>query len=594
MSVSFRPSQSKTFDAVIIGGGGSGLRASLQMAKSGYNVAVISKVFPTRSHTVAAQGGINAALGNTDGEDDWRWHAYDTIMGSDFLGDQDAIEYMCKHAPATIYELEHMGLPFSRNEDGKIYQRAFGGQSRHYGKELVHRTCCAADRTGHAMLHTLYQKNIEAKTHFYSEWYAIDLVKGQDGSIAGVIVMSIETGEVVLLHTRAVVLATGGAGRIYKSTTNAYTNTGDGLGLAARVGLPLQDMEMWQFHPTGIAGVGQLITEGTRGEGGYLINKDGERYMERYSPIKKDLDCRDVVSRSSITEIKEGRGCGPRGDYVLLKLDHLGEKILNERLPGISEMAKIYAGVDPAKEPIPVVPTCHYMMGGIPTNPHGQVITVDAQGQDQVMPGLYAVGECACVSVHGANRLGANSLLDIVVFGRAAGIHLEDQLREGAGFSAISDDDVDEAMQRYVRWENSESGESVASIRQELQQVMQDDFGVFREGSQMKSGWEKLKDLSGRLAHAHLADKSHAFNTARVEALELDNLMAVALASAWGANHRTESRGAHSRVDFKDRDDANWHKHVAYFMDGRHVDRPINMSPKELDPVPLQSRHEED
>ena len=582
--------QKRQYDAVIVGGGGAGLRASLQLAKSGLNVAVVSKVFPTRSHTVAAQGGINAALGNTDSVDDWRWHMYDTVLGSDFLGDQDAIEYMCKHAPATIYELEHMGLPFSRNKDGKIYQRAFGGQSMEYGKRLVHRTCCAADRTGHAMLHTLYQKNIEAKTHFYSEWYAIDLVKAASGVVAGVVVMNIATGEVVFLYSKAVVLATGGAGRIFKSSTNAYTNTGDGLGLASRAGLPLQDMEMWQFHPTGIAGVGQLITEGTRGEGGYLINKDGERYMERYSPALKDLACRDVVSRASMTEIREGRGCGPKGDHVLLKLDHLGEKVLQERLPGITEMAKVYAGVDPAKDPIPVIPTCHYMMGGIPTNPYGEVITVNANGEDELVPGLYAAGECACVSVHGANRLGANSLLDIVVFGRAAGIHLEEKLKAGVEQVPVAQDDIDQAMRRYMRWEESSDGESVAVIRSELQQVMQDDFGVFRDGEHMASGFKKIEALAERLASAHLSDKSSRFNTARVEALELDNLMAVAQASAWGANHRAESRGAHSRVDYPDRNDDQWLKHMVYFSDGRSAERPINMSPKEVDAIPLKER----
>ena len=407
-----------TFDAVIVGGGGAGLRSALELSQSGLNIAVISKVFPTRSHTVSAQGGINAALGNIE-PDDWRWHMYDTVVGSDFLGDQDAIEYMCKNAPQSIYELEHMGLPFSRLDNGKIYQRAFGGATREYGKEQAHRTCAAADRTGHAMLHTLYQKNIQAKTHFFNEWFAIDLVETSNG-IAGVTAICIETGEVVFLQARATILATGGAGRIFASTTNAHINTGDGFGMVLRAGYPLQDMEFWQFHPTGIYGSGSLISESVRGEGGYLINKNGERFMERYAPHLKDLSCRDIVARSSAIEIREGRGAGPKGDYVLLKADHLGEEIIKSRLPGIRELAITFAGVDPAKAPIPVVPTCHYLMGGIPTNYHGQVLTQNAKGEDEVIQGLYAAGECACVSVHGANRLGANSLLDLVVFGRAA------------------------------------------------------------------------------------------------------------------------------------------------------------------------------
>ena len=406
-----------TFDAVIIGGGGAGLRAALELSQSGLNVAVLSKVFPTRSHTVSAQGGINAALGNIE-PDDWRWHMYDTVVGSDFLGDQDAIEYMCKNAPESIYELEHMGLPFSRLDNGKIYQRAFGGATREYGKEQAHRTCCAADRTGHAMLHTLYQKNLQANAKFFNEWFALDLVTTPDG-IAGTTAISIATGEVVFFHAKATILATGGAGRIFQSTTNAHINTGDGMGMVMRAGLPLQDMEFWQFHPTGIYGSGSLISESVRGEGGYLVNKDGERYMERYAPHLKDLSCRDIVSRSSAIEIREGRGCGPNGDYVLLKADHLGADLIKSRLPGIRELAMTFAGVDPIKDAIPVIPTCHYLMGGIPTNYHGQVLTQTKTGEDKIVKGLYAAGECACVSVHGANRLGANSLLDLVVFGRA-------------------------------------------------------------------------------------------------------------------------------------------------------------------------------
>jgi succinate dehydrogenase / fumarate reductase flavoprotein subunit len=577
-----------TFDAVIVGGGGAGLRASLELAQSGLSVAVISKVFPTRSHTVSAQGGINAALGNTDGSDDWRWHMYDTVMGSDFLGDQDAIEYMCREAPQTIYELEHMGLPFSRLDDGKIYQRAFGGQTRNYGKEIVHRTCCAADRTGHAMLHTLYQYNVKHKAKFFNEWFAVDLVKTKDG-IAGVIAMSIETGELVFLKSRATILATGGAGRIFQSTTNAHINTGDGFGMALRAGLPLQDMEFWQFHPTGIYGAGVLITEGSRGEGGYLINKDGERYMERYAPHLKDLSCRDVVARSSTIEIREGRGVGPKADHVLLKLDHLGEDVINKRLPGIRELSITFAGVDPLKDPIPVIPTCHYLMGGIPTNIHAQVLTTE-KGQDKVVQGLYAAGECACVSVHGANRLGANSLLDIVVFGRAAGLHVQQSIREGLAFLEPTQTEIEESLQRYNRWENNQKGESIEEIRSSLQKIMQDDFGVFRTADNMKEGFKKLEQLQERLKSAAIKDKSKCFNTARVEALELDNLMETAISTAYLANARTESRGAHARYDYPDRDDKNWLKHSVYFSDGRIEFRPINMKPQEVKPIQLKER----
>jgi succinate dehydrogenase / fumarate reductase flavoprotein subunit len=581
-----------TFDAVIVGGGGAGLRAAIELAQSGLQVAVISKVFPTRSHTVSAQGGINAALGNTDGSDDWRWHMYDTVMGSDFLGDQDAIEYMCKNAPQSIYELEHMGLPFSRLDDGKIYQRAFGGQTRDFGGELVHRTCCAADRTGHAMLHTMYQKNIEAKTKFFNEWFAIDLVKTANG-IAGVIAICIETGEVVFLKSRATILATGGAGRIFQSTTNAFINTGDGFGMALRAGLPLQDMEFWQFHPTGIAGAGILITEGTRGEGGYLINKDGERFMERYAPHLKDLSCRDVVARSITIEIREGRGCGPKGDYVLLKVDHLGEEVINKRLPGIRDLAKTFAGVDPIKDPIPVIPTCHYLMGGIPTNVHGQVLTINNKGQDQIVEGLYAAGECACVSVHGANRLGANSLLDLVVFGRAAGLHVQQSVREGlSAFHEPSTADMDAALVRLNRWNTNNKGESIEPIRAALQKVMQEDFGVFRTAENMQGGFKKLQELQERLQYAVIKDKSDCFNTTRVEALELDNLMATALATAYLANERRESRGAHARYDYPERDDKNWLKHSLYFSDGKIAFRPINMKPLEVAPIKLQAREQ--
>lgn len=578
------------FDAIIVGGGGAGLRAALQLASGGRKVAVVSKVFPTRSHTVAAQGGMNAALGNTDGSDDWRWHMFDTVAGSDYLGDQDAIELMCEQAPQAVLELEHWGMPFTRNDDGKIYQRAFGGQTREYGKSLVHRTCAAADRTGHALLHTLFQQNVANQTHFLNEWFALDLVKTADGSIAGVTALCIETGELHFLAAKITVLATGGAGRIYRSTTNAYTCTGDGLGMVARAGLPLQDMEMWQFHPTGIAGVGVLITEGSRGEGGYLVNKDGERYMERYSPNKKDLDCRDVVSRSSMIEIREGRGCGPEGDHVLLKLDHLGADILKERLPGISELAMTFCNVDVNKAPIPVVPTAHYMMGGIPTNKYGQVLTVDKKGKDQIVPGLYAAGECACVSVHGANRLGANSLLDIVVFGRSVGMHMVDALGQGVGQANVSDDDIDAAVYRMHAWDKASGSESVADVRAEMQKVMQEDFGVFRDGDSMKRGLKRLEGVRERLQDVQLQDTSKTFNTARLEALELDNLFMNAWLTALSAEARTESRGAHARVDFPKRDDKNWHKHLLYFADGTQATREVNMQPEKVDPFPLEER----
>lgn len=581
-----------TFDAVIVGGGGAGLRAAIELSNSGLNVAVISKVFPTRSHTVSAQGGINAALGNIE-PDDWKWHMYDTVVGSDFLGDQDAIEYMCKNAPQSIYELEHMGLPFSRLEDGKIFQRAFGGATREYGKEQAHRTCYAADRTGHAMLHTLYQKNLQAKARFFTEWFALDLVTSNKG-VAGLTALCIETGETVFIQARATIFATGGAGRIFQSTTNAHINTGDGFGMALRAGLPLQDMEFWQFHPTGIYGSGSLISESVRGEGGYLLNKNGERYMERYAPHLKDLSCRDIVSRASAIEIREGRGCGPKGDYMLLKTDHLGPDLIKQRLPGIRELAITFAGVDPIKDPIPVVPTCHYIMGGIPTNYHGQVITQDAKGDDQIVQGLYAVGECACVSVHGSNRLGANSLLDLVVFGRAAGLHVKEAVQQGLHYVEAKEADVERALSCYYRWEGNTGGESVADIREELQKIMQDDFGVFRTAEFMQKGFVKLKELKARLEAATLKDKSKPFNTARIEALELDNLMETALATAYSADIRTESRGAHARYDYPERDDKHWLKHTLYFPDGRISFRAVNMQPEDIEPIPLTTREEND
>ena len=582
-----------SFDAVIIGAGGAGMRAALQLANSGLKVALLSKVFPTRSHTVSAQGGITSALGNAD-EDDWRWHMYDTVKGADYIGDQDCIEYLCKTGPEAVYELEHMGLPFSRMDNGKIYQRQFGGQSKNFGGEQAARTCAAADRTGHALLHTLYQQNIKAKTHIFSEWFALDFVKDANGRIAGLTAFCIETGEVVFFQSRVCILATGGAGRIYQSTTNAHINTGDGFGMALRAGIPLQDMEMWQFHPTGIAGAGTLVTEGSRGEGGYLINRDGERFMERYAPHAKDLASRDVVARSMALEMRAGKGFAPGGaDYVKLKLDHLGADLIKSRLPGIRELSITFAGVDPIIEPIPVVPTCHYSMGGVPTNIHGQVMT-KVNGQETIVDGLYAVGECACVSVHGANRLGGNSLLDLVVFGRAAGLHVETLWQSNAlpDLSYVAEDDVVASLARYQRWDASVAGgESPAQIRDEMQRVMQEDFGVFRTGEVMEQGLERLNILKSRLENASLLDKSHVFNTERVTALELDNLMATAYATAQSALARTESRGAHSREDFPARDDENWIKHTLYFSEGHAIDyRPVNKSPKFIEPFEPKER----
>ncbi len=577
--------RSLTFDAIIIGGGGSGLRAALELAKSGKKTAVLSKVFPTRSHTVSAQGGITCAIASDDPNDDWRWHMYDTVKGGDYIADQDAAEYMCSEGPKAVFELEHMGLPFSRLDNGRIYQRPFGGQSKNFGEGgQAARTCAAADRTGHALLHTLYQNNLKNNTVFLNEWYAVDLVKNASGDVVGCIAMCIETGEVVHVKSKATVLATGGAGRIYASTTNALINTGDGIGMALRAGFPMQDMEMWQFHPTGIYGAGTLVTEGCRGEGGYLINKDGERFMERYAPNAKDLAGRDVVARSMVMEILEGRGCGEKGDHVFLKLDHLGEEVLGKRLPGIVELSKTFAHVDPAKDPIPVVPTCHYMMGGIPTNIHGQAITQDDSGNDHIVNGLFACGEAACVSVHGANRLGGNSLLDLVVFGRAAGMFIEGALNEGIEYLDASESDIESAMKRITRWNDSEGGESIPELKAELQEIMQTSFGVFREEKNMLEGVDKLALLRERIANAYLPDKSNAFNTARVEALELDNLMEVAEATAIAALERKESRGAHSRYDYPDRDDVNWLKHSLFFPLTKQLKkRDVNFKPKTVD-----------
>ena len=573
-----------SFDAVVIGGGGAGMRASLQMAQSGFKTACMSKVFPTRSHTVSAQGGITCAIASADPEDDWRWHMYDTVKGSDYIGDQDAIEYMCSVGPEAVFELEHLGLPFSRFENGRIYQRPFGGQSKDYGNGgQAARTCAAADRTGHALLHTLYQANLKNETTFLNEWFAVDLVRNQDGDVVGVVAIEIETGEVVFVESKATILATGGAGRIYASTTNAHINTGDGIGMALRAGYAMQDMEMWQFHPTGIYGAGTLVTEGCRGEGGYLINKDGERFMERYAPNAKDLAGRDVVARSMMTEILEGRGCGENGDHVHLKLDHLGKEIVHSRLPGITELSKTFAHVDPAVTPIPVVPTCHYMMGGIPTNVNGQAIT-QTDGKDTIIPGLYACGEAACVSVHGANRLGGNSLLDLVVFGRAAGIFIEEQLKQGIEYAIASSDDIDLAVGRLRALDANDKGENTATLKRELQSCMQNYFGVFRDGEYMKKGREELNTLRERIASIAIGDKSKAFNTARLEALELQNLFEVAESTAIAADERTESRGAHSRRDYPERDDKNWLCHSLYHPNLKKLTkREVNFSPKTVE-----------
>ena len=579
------------FDVLVIGGGGSGMRTSLELAKSGLKTAVVSKVFPTRSHTVSAQGGITCAIASADPQDDWRWHMYDTVKGSDYIGDQDAIEYMCSEGPKAVFELEHMGLPFSRTENGRIYQRPFGGQSKDFGKGgQASRTCAAADRTGHALLHTLYQNNVKEGSNFLNEWFAVDLVLNKLKEVTGVVAFSIESGEVVYLKAQATVLATGGAGRIYSSTTNALINTGDGLGMALRAGIPAQDMEMWQFHPTGIYGAGSLVTEGCRGEGGYLINKDGERFMERYAPNAKDLAGRDVVARSMVLEILEGRGCGENKDHVFLKLDHLGADVLNAKLPGICELSKTFAAVDPVYEPIPVVPTCHYMMGGTPTNIHGQAFKISSSNNDYI-PGLFSVGEAACVSVHGANRLGGNSLLDLVVFGRAAGLHINEALKSGGGVADADKDDIDGALHSLNKLNESTSGYEVSSVKRELQEVMQNYFGVFRRGDYMEKGVSALADIREKIDNLHLQDKSAAFNTNRVEAIELQNLFEVAEATAISSLQRTESRGAHAREDYPDRDDENWLCHSLYDPSSKSLGkRKVNFEPKQVDAFPPKIR----
>ena len=580
----------RRFDCLVIGAGGGGLRAALQLAQGEAHVAVVSKVFPTRSHTVAAQGGMNAALGNVL-PDNWHWHMYDTVKGSDYLGDQDAIEYMCRAASRLVIELEHYGVPFSRLDNGRIYQRAFGGQSQDFGGEQAARTCAAADRTGHAILHALYQQNLKARTHFFDEYFVVDLVTDEQGGVLGAVVLEIETGEPLLIEAKTTLLATGGAGRMYRTTTNAMINTGDGMAMALRAGVPLQDMEFFQFHPTGIAGVGILISEGVRGEGGYLVNAQGERFMERYAPHAKDLASRDVVSRAIATEIREGRGCGPDKKYVLLKVDHLGAEVIRKRLPGIRDLAIRFAGTDPIEEPVPVYPTAHYTMGGIPTNRFGQVVAPVAHGPEEPVPGLYAVGECACVSVHGANRLGGNSLLDIVVFGRAAGNHILDYLAEHRYHRPARPEAVDTALARLARWERKGDGESVDELRETLRATMEEYCGVFRTQDVLDEGVRRVLALEERLQHAVLRDHSKVFNTARIEALELENLMDIAVATVVSAAARTESRGAHSRPDYPQRDDRRWLKHTLFTRAGRQLDyKPVRMKPLTVDTFPPKER----
>jgi succinate dehydrogenase / fumarate reductase flavoprotein subunit len=578
----------RRFDAVIVGAGGAGMRCSLQLARAGLSVAVLSKVFPTRSHTVAAQGGIGASLGNMT-EDQWLWHMFDTVKGSDYLGDQDAIEFMCREAANAVYELEHLGMPFDRNADGTIYQRPFGGHSANFGEKPVPRACAAADRTGHALLHTLYQCNVAARTQFFVEYMALDLVRDADGDCVGVVALEMETGQPVLLEAKVTVLATGGAGRIFAASTNAFINTGDGLGMAARAGLPLQDMEFWQFHPTGVAGAGVLITEGVRGEGGILLNSRGERFMERYAPTLKDLAPRDFVSRSMDQEIKEGRGCGAEHDHVLLKLDHLGAETILKRLPSIREIAMKFANVDPIREPIPVVPTIHYQMGGVPSNFHGQVVAPlpgqTGPGTNQaVVRGLYAIGECSCVSVHGANRLGTNSLLDLIVFGRAAGNHIVKALAQESAHKPTPAGAGDATLARLAELDARAGGERTQDVANDLRRAMQAHCGVFRTGALLDEGVRKVAELAQRAGRVTINDKSRIFNTARVEAIELSNLIEVAQATIQSAAARTESRGAHARDDFPERDDVNWIKHTLWFSGARGLDyKSVQMKPLTVD-----------
>ena len=587
----------RKFDVVIVGAGGSGMRASLQLARAGLNVAVLSKVFPTRSHTVAAQGGIGASLGNMN-EDNWHYHFYDTVKGSDWLGDQDAIEFMCREAPKVVYDLEHMGMPFDRNPDGTIYQRPFGGHTANYGEKAVERACAAADRTGHAMLHTLYQQNVAAKTTFFVEWMALDLIRDETGDVVGVTALEMETGELYILEAKTTMLATGGAGRIFAASTNAFINTGDGLGMAARAGIPLEDMEFWQFHPTGVAGAGVLLTEGCRGEGAILRNSLGERFMERYAPAYKDLAPRDYVSRCMDQEIKEGRGCGPNKDYINLDMTHLGVETIMKRLPSVFEIGHNFANVDITKEPIPVVPTIHYQMGGIPTNIHGQVVTQDANNQSVVVNGLYAVGECSCVSVHGANRLGTNSLLDLLVFGRAAGNHVVEFNQKNKLHKPLPENAADISLARLARLESNSTGEYAQNVANDIRAAMQYHAGVFRTQKSMDEGVEEIAKLRKRVENIGLKDKSKIFNTARIEALEVENLIESAEATIVSAAARRESRGAHTVDDYGDtpehpngRNDTEWHKHTLWHRDGNKLTyKPVQMKPLTVESIPLKTR----
>lgn len=589
----------RKFDVVIVGAGGSGLRAALELSRAGLSVASLSKVFPTRSHTVAAQGGVSASLGNMN-EDNWHYHFYDTIKGSDWLGDQDAIEFMCREAPNVVIELEHFGMPFDRNPDGTIYQRPFGGHTANYGEKPVQRACAAADRTGHAMLHTLYQQNVKSKTNFFVEWMALDLIRNTQGDVVGVTALELETGDLYELHAKAVLLATGGAGRIFQASTNAFINTGDGLGMAARAGIPLQDMEFWQFHPTGVAGAGVLLTEGCRGEGAILLNSEGERFMERYAPTLKDLAPRDFVSRSMDQEIKEGRGCGPNKDYILMKLDHLGAETIRKRLPSVEEIGHNFANVDITKEPIPVVPTIHYMMGGIPTNIHGQVVTWDGT-QNTPVNGLYAVGECSCVSVHGANRLGTNSLLDLLVFGKSAGKHIVEFVKGFGDHHQVPADASDRTLERLNALDNSKEGIYAQDVANEIRQSMQQHAGVFRTQKGMDEGVVKINAIREKVGAVGLKDKSKVWNTARMEALEVDNLIEVAQATMTSAAARHECRGAHTVYDYEypadhaefplGRNDKEWLKHTLWDSASNSLTyKPVNLKPLTVESVPPKVR----
>ena len=580
----------RRFDVVIVGAGGAGMRASLQLAEAGLNVAVLSKVFPTRSHTVAAQGGIGASLGNMS-EDNWHYHFYDTIKGSDWLGDQDAIEFMCREAPNVVYELEHFGMPFDRNADGTIYQRPFGGHTANYGEKAVQRACAAADRTGHAMLHTLYQRNVRAKTHFFVEWMALDLIRNQAGDVLGVTAMEMETGDIHILEAKCTMFATGGAGRIWQASTNAFINTGDGMGMTARAGIPLEDMEFWQFHPTGVAGAGVLLTEGCRGEGGILRNGDGERFMERYAPTLKDLAPRDFVSRCMDQEIKEGRGCGPNKDYVVLDLTHIGAETIHKRLPSVYEIGINFANTDVTKEPIPVVPTIHYQMGGIPTNIYGQVVAPKNGNPNEIINGFYAMGECSCVSVHGANRLGTNSLLDLLVFGRAAGNHVVATALKQKNHQDLPADAADYSLSRLAQLDNSISGEYTQDVANDIRSTMQKHCGVFRTQKIMDEGARQMVELTQRAQNIHLKDKSKIFNTARVEALELANLVESANSTMTSAATRQESRGAHAHDDCPERDDVNWLKHSLWFKENNRMEfKPVNLKPLTAESIPPKVR----